>query len=222
MSSLLYAQAQNATHRLRIFYDDAPESPRKYRSTLGTMVCWHGRYDIGDDHDYQSPQDFLEDVPADTVVRLPVFLLDHSGLRLSTGSFGDPWDSGQVGWIFARLDQVRDAFNVDQVTPAIRARAEGILRSEVEEYSHYLSGDVFGYMLERAVPCGCDLHCACPPTYTKEDESWGFYGSDFFANGMSSNWRDVFPEYTHGGIPLVGSDLVGPVVEVPEGGRDHV
>ena len=31
---------------------------------------------------------------------LPVYMYEHSGIALSTGSFSDNWDSGQVGWIY--------------------------------------------------------------------------------------------------------------------------
>ncbi len=193
----LYTQAQNATHRLRIFYDESPDDPREHENLLGTMVGWHPRYTIGDAHSYACPADFLEDVPADTVVRLPVFLLEHGAVRLSTGSFRDPWDSGQVGWIFVTLAKVCDTYGVVEFTPEIRARAARDLRQEVTEFGHYLNGDVFGYVLERAVPCGCDPDCDHPPTYDEDAEAWGFYGTDFFANNMTSYLNDAFPEYTY-------------------------
>jgi len=34
------------------------------------------------------------------IVLLPLYLLDHSGLSISTSDFCDPWDSAQVGWIY--------------------------------------------------------------------------------------------------------------------------
>jgi len=34
-------------------------------------------------------------------VILPLYLYDHGGITMSTGAFSCPWDSGQVGWIYA-------------------------------------------------------------------------------------------------------------------------
>lgn len=198
----LYAQAQNATHRLRIFYDDQADNPSEEDNCLGTVVCWHRRYTIGDAHSYARPADFLEAVPNDTVVRLPLFMYDHTALRLSTAPFGDPWDSGQIGWIFAEIPKVCDTFGVVEFTPAIRARAERALQAEVATLDDYLSGNVFGYVLERTVPCSCEPDCDHEPTYDKEDSCWGFYGTDFVANGMTAYLTDAFPEYTYRGIPL--------------------
>lgn len=45
--------------KLEIHPDDSPESPREW-DNLGTMVCWHSRYGLGDNHDYKEPDDFLD------------------------------------------------------------------------------------------------------------------------------------------------------------------
>lgn len=39
--------------------DMEPENPRERSDELGKMVCWHGRYRLGDRHDYRDPEDFL-------------------------------------------------------------------------------------------------------------------------------------------------------------------
>ena len=81
-------------------------TPRRIRvpgSPLGTMVCWHRRYALGDAHHYSDPQAFSREVTARTAVILPLYLFDHSGLTISTSSGAfracDPagWDWGQVG-----------------------------------------------------------------------------------------------------------------------------
>ncbi|MBQ1716696.1 MAG: hypothetical protein II025_02230, partial [Ruminococcus sp.] len=41
-------------------------------------------------------QELMSEIEKAYVV-LPVYLLDHSGLSVSTHSFNDPWDSGQTG-----------------------------------------------------------------------------------------------------------------------------
>lgn len=39
--------------------DMEPINPREWSDELGKMVCWHGRYRLGDRHDYRDPEDFL-------------------------------------------------------------------------------------------------------------------------------------------------------------------
>src|SRR6187402_3409459 len=46
---------------LEIISDDDPMSPREW-DNIGTMVCFHKRYTLGDKHDYKEPQDFLIDL----------------------------------------------------------------------------------------------------------------------------------------------------------------
>ena len=188
MEEIAY-KAENDTHELVMWYDEMAESPREW-DNLGTMVCFHGRYNLGDKHEYSKPRDFFLDLlsehenellagacpdvlsrlfyywknhdgandalclellnmaeelthsqlgdafPADKLgqviakddpawlwemveeelspgdlrdivedldkyIILPLFLYDHSGITMSTGPFSCPWDSGQVGWIYA-------------------------------------------------------------------------------------------------------------------------
>jgi len=46
---------------LKIVSDDDAESPRS-DDNMGTMVCFHNRYNLGDKHSYKEPQDFLRDL----------------------------------------------------------------------------------------------------------------------------------------------------------------
>ena len=43
------------------------ESPRETCDNLGTMVCFHSKYRIGDKHNYSSPDDFLRTLIQETV-----------------------------------------------------------------------------------------------------------------------------------------------------------
>ena len=95
-------------YKILIRRDEDPQNPRN-DCNIGTMVCFHSRYDLGDKHDYE-----LDDVKDDerlpdeieNGVYLPIFLLDHGNLSLSTDSFTCRWDSGQVGWIVATRESL--------------------------------------------------------------------------------------------------------------------
>lgn len=53
----LVARSEVGTRRLSVYYDEGGENPREW-SNLGTMVCWHRRYDLGDTHGHDTPYDF--------------------------------------------------------------------------------------------------------------------------------------------------------------------
>ena len=46
------------TFRIKIEHDDNPESPRQWYN-LGTMVCWHGKYNLGDEQPAEDEQEYL-------------------------------------------------------------------------------------------------------------------------------------------------------------------
>ena len=51
--------------RIIIEQDGNSENPRSW-DNIGTMVCFHSRYDLGDKHNYSDASDFLEDLIRDT------------------------------------------------------------------------------------------------------------------------------------------------------------
>lgn len=159
-------------HTIKIIRDGNPESPREW-DNLGKMVCFHRKYRLGDkDHEFPTPQDFIDFREAEekanrTLVELPIFLLDHSGLAMRTGPFHeDPqgWDSGLVGWIYADEAMIRKEYGIKAgkpVTLDIIHKVGNVLQSEVDVFNQYLQDDVWGYMIEG------------PAT---DDSCWGFYG----------------------------------------------
>ena len=157
---------------LVVFQDDDPPNPREW-DNLGTMACFHSRYNIGEKHNF-SQDELQELVEQDNVVSLPVYLMDHSGLSISTGPFGDPWDSGMIGYIFVTYEKLMREFSVTEVTPEIVDKAVVNLQSEIKVKDQYLRGDVYGYKVFS--------------TEGEEVEScWGFYGDDAVENGMYDN-----------------------------------
>jgi len=219
--------------RVRIVLDEDPRDPREdsdcYR---GRLICWHGRYSIGDDHSYDydtfmrelacEDDDDLEEelyrldndvsnalynravsegnegyddcmVYVERFVRprinrliddavcagyvvLPVYMYDHSGIALSTGPFGCMWDSGQIGWIVCDNDTIKSEFGGD------RDKAEKALCSEIEVYSEYVGGNVYGYIVEERD--GDD--------WEEVDSCYGFYGWDPDTNGMKDYLGDDY------------------------------
>lgn len=141
---------------VRIVYDDDSPNPRTEWDNFGTMAAFHRRYNLGDkDHGIRSEdfsgwaemREYIEK-ELDAPVILPLYLYDHSGLRISTGDFGDPWDSGQVGFIFATRAQLEKEYGKKKLTKKILDRARKVLEGEVETYDDFLSGQVYGFVVE--------------------------------------------------------------------------
>ncbi len=116
--------------------------PRKYNDMLlGKMICFHRRYKLGDDHDFDEPyqlQQYFENNKNDIYCVLPLYLYDHSGITMSTSQFNDPWDSGQVGYIYCTKKDVEES-GLNPETDY--AEVEEMLKEEVKEYDKWLTGD---------------------------------------------------------------------------------
>ena len=251
--------AMKQPYLLQIMYDNEPLNPRTDYDNFGRMVCWHNRYNLGDEHSFADPSDFLQDLVRRTVseyalfefvrsgkapttelkfdrsrggweissydnyfkkwyhgdffegsleasksgvkdnlietmsnaelleiagqknIILPLNLYDHSGLRMSASSFigraqHAEWDSGQVGWIYATAENIRTEYGNCSAESVEKARA--LLKSEVETYDYYLSGQCYGFRLYE--------------NGEETDNCWGFLGA--FSDVLKGIAGEVLPE----------------------------
>jgi len=129
--------------KLEIRPDEDPPNPIADAFYTSKMICWHREYTLGDDHSFADPDDFREKITEENHVICPLFMFDHSGISLSITPFSCPWDSGQVGFVYVSKDAVPGPV----IGEAWRARAMRIIREEVEDYSAFVAGEVFGYTL---------------------------------------------------------------------------
>jgi len=174
-------------HEIKIVIDDSPANPRTNWDNLGTMVCFRN-YNLGDkDHGYDKDE-LLELVARKDVIALPVYMYEHGGIVLQTTPFSCR-DSGQVGFIYIikkraieemadRIGNTNKLKSWKYITKKRLERIKDVLRSEVETYSQYINGDVYGYIVAN----DDDDHI---------DSCWGFYGYDFENNGLMEYARNV-------------------------------
>jgi hypothetical protein len=212
-----YRGARILIHPDEMAHDD---SPRDW-GNVGTMVCWHKRYMLGDKHDHANPHNLIAELVREVGVPdsrlrelitnlvqqtvtiegvkrrtgwadyrsnlegfsregrrerwhdylveclddgstqhyldnlamecleenglliLPLYLYDHSGITMSTSGFSCPWDSGQVGYIYATPETIRKEYGDLSKESVDKARQR--LQSEVEVYDQFIRGDVYGY-----------------------------------------------------------------------------
>lgn len=164
-----------------IFRDDNAESPREW-DNVGTMVCFHRRYKLGDKVPGYTPESLQEFIEESGAIALPLYLMDHSGLSISTGDFGCPWDSGQVGYIYVTKEKLLKEFSASELTDDLRTRAIQCLNDEVKVYDQYLSGEVYGYVIERVIPASAPCETcnhAAPKHMEHVDSCWGFFGMEY-------------------------------------------
>jgi hypothetical protein len=113
---------------------------------------------------------------------LPVYLYDHSGLTINTTGFTCPWDSGQIGWIYASHAQVKAEYGA--VMPENLKKAESLLESEVKLFDYYLTDQCYGFQLFEG-----DV---------ETDSCWGFFGD-------IRDVQDAVKEY----LPDECKDIIG-------------
>ena len=174
---MLIETLKNGNATLEIHQEVEPQSPRSW-DNLGTMLCAHRRYDLGDKHSYEL--EYLHQIEANKegkYIVLPLYLYDHSGITMRTTPFSCPWDSGQVGVIFVDKKKVREEYGWKVITAKRKEQILGYLRGEVETYDQYLRGDVYGF---RKLVDGEEV-----------DSCWGFYGSDHRDSGLfeAAEWE---------------------------------
>jgi hypothetical protein len=162
---------------IRIEQDENPMNPRTEWDNFGIIAYKHRNYILGEE-EINDPDDFLAGLAGvepdkDNLMELaqrknvilPVYLYDHSGITISCHPFSCPWDSGQVGYIYATYEQIRKEYNVKHVTKKVIEKVKNLLRSEIETFDNYLTGEVYGFIVEDKD--GEDV-----------DSCWGFYGED--------------------------------------------
>ena len=151
------SEQQIGNYILRIFYDECPTDPRE-DFNLTKMVCFHKRYNLGDEHDlkhddfdsWAEMEKYLTGVEKPIVIK-PLYMYDHGGVTIKTSPFGCSWDSGQIGFVYIRKQDVRDEFYIKRCGQKMVERCDVLLEGEVEVYDKYLTGQVYGYEIVKVV-----------------------------------------------------------------------
>ena len=159
---------------VKIYPDESPVNPRVDWDNDDVMVCFHRRYQIGDakgtKHNYSSSDfhswDKLEKQICkdnDVLEILPIYMLDHSGITISTTDFNDRWDSGKIGFIYITKEEARKSHMVKKLSKKVKEQVHKNLLSSVEVCDQYVSGETYGYVIEDKA--GNEI-----------DSCWGYFG----------------------------------------------
>lgn len=124
-------------YALKVEQDDCAEDPRNWDNVC-TIVCFHRHYRLGDTHDYDDGDEFMDYIlhnicgmeyeafeelstrekyklacESDKVYIKELNLYDHSGLTISTSCcypYNDRWDAGCVGWIYVSKEKAMEEY----------------------------------------------------------------------------------------------------------------
>jgi hypothetical protein len=170
---------------LRMVQDDSVDSPRDW-DNLSRMIFF-GKYGyLGDKHsfdfdcEFDSRDEFIEKGSEivkkefNCVIVKPVHCYLHSGLGISTSyeyPYNCRWDSGTIGFAIVTKEDIRKEYNVKRIGQKHIDLADKVLEGEVKTLNQYVSGEVYGFVIEDS-------------DGTVEDSCYGFYGSDIKTNGI--------------------------------------
>lgn len=145
---------------------------------------------LAGDYRHEELQDVSMDaiwrIVQENFVLLPLGLYDHSGISMFVGRSGDlacdsaGWDTSSIGYIYCSLKKAQEEWGTedskakgwggeasytlapDGTKRTLREATTLYLEGEVEEYDQYLTGQVYGYIVEAEDG--------------EEDSCWGFFG----------------------------------------------
>jgi len=171
---------------INISVDECPLNPLVDWDNASTMVCQHGRYSLGNEkhgvdlsecNNWDDVKQAIIDQKNPLAI-LPLYLYDHSGITINTTGFSCNFDSGQVGFIFIDQagcdlvgydeDWLKTGYNGKTGTEAL----EEVMRSDVEIYDNYISGQVYSFEV-------CDESCG------------GFFGYDHEKSGLLDHAKSL-------------------------------
>jgi len=161
-------------YTITIKQDEDPVNPREEWDNLGTMICFHGRYRLGDKHDLKHEdfkgwshlKKYIKNKLKGHII-LPLYAYEHSGITMNTTGFSCSWDSGQVGFIYITAEKIRQEYSAIRISKKLKERVTGYLVGEVETFDQFLTGDVWGYTVSKEDDENVDDSC------------WGFFGDKY-------------------------------------------
>jgi len=142
----------------KIYVDETATNPIQEEDSPVKVECWHRNYHFGNSHKFNARDDFEEYCKEHDVICLPIYMYDHSGITVSTKPFSCPWDSGLVGCCWITREEAKEFFATDEDD-----KIEEILHQTVKLLDDYLTGNVYGFVIEDDK--GNHL-----------DSCWGFFG----------------------------------------------
>lgn len=182
-------------YKIEICPDEDAINPRgDWDDHATVMWCWHRRYELGDTKSnpwtfHQAQEEFDRDWEAlhQAVIRrakpilmAPLYLYDHSGLRIKIGSFTGllpqghaEFDTMPIGWVMVTKESYEKCCGSKvpkRKTKKFLAECQKFMEQDVRLYDDYLRGAC--YMWGVVDPSTGDILESCGGYYLCEHESY--------------------------------------------------
>lgn len=193
-------------YKIRVVYDETPDSPDDWQDEKLFLVYEHRQFTVrrdgfkpGDIYDYimslSHPDDEFDVMDYSDYYIYPVEAYIHSGVELSLYELEltCPFDSSVSGYILIKKSYVLKFPNI--VSDRDKAdKAYELANELIETWNQYLSGEVYGYVIEkpnimysiekslfdelvlRNDLADLESHFMEDIEYEEIDSCWGFYG----------------------------------------------
>lgn len=151
------AQETYKGHEIEIETDENPQNPRTEWENLTEIHCSSDHYYLGENNhpDAEDIRLVIDEAKQQNDFVMWVHAYIHSGIRLSLKSFYGrlpqghaEFDSGVSGVIIVRRETFLKEFGGKKWSPKRKKRAEEICEADIETFNSYLSGEVYGYMID--------------------------------------------------------------------------
>jgi len=157
-----YEKEHVGKYVVKVYQDENADDPRELCDHIDHMVCFHRNYIIGDKHSWDKDE-LVKHINRKDVVALPIYIYDHSGITINTSGFSCQWDSGQIGFIYMDKKDILENWGGKKLTRKLIDKAYSYMRSSVKEFDDYITGSVYGYVVE-------------DDEGENVESCWGFYG----------------------------------------------
>lgn len=167
-------------HVLKIVWDEYPDDPRTW-SNLGTFVTFESRSCSPDRNPFYSVEELIKEVcKSDKYIWKFVGKYEHSGVKyfLTDNGHLSGWDTCTCGIIYVSKDDARENYNVKKIMPKLKERIYDIFEGELETYTNYVNGWVFG----------CNLYDL---DGEEVDSCYGFYSEEDAVEYFGYNEDDL-------------------------------
>lgn len=172
-------------YTLTVWRDDSPLNPREEFDNLGTLYvpCPPRGYSFSDKGANAGDANAAP-------VKIPVYVLDHSGIYLRDTPFGDPWDSWIAGVYYVTAEKLKKEYT-DRPYEEAKKTALSLLQAELQEFADYIAGDVYGFTITDA------------NGHERESVS-GYYGEDGIQQ-IKSEFPEFVASFEAEDYPLLAS-----------------
>ena len=142
-------------YEIELYHCEESESPRDWDNLSRIVMMPLSEYELAGKNDIVLGENWHSSDAQEAEeqafgVELPLIMLDHGGISLSTNRewpYNCQWDAGQIGVIgITAEDMAKNKISEEQ--------ARVIIEGEISAFNQYLAGEVYGYDLTKLSPYG--------------------------------------------------------------------